>query len=109
MSDGIITATNGAVLEVTIDRPKANAIDLAASRRLNKVFEEFRDDPKLRVAIVDRPVARHLDNGRTCEVNRSSTDGTANANSMLYGAAARAARAIGYRRLILENLRAKPG
>ena len=52
MSDGIITATNGAVLEVTIDRPKANAIDLAASRRLNKVFEEFRDDPKFRVAIV---------------------------------------------------------
>ena len=52
MSDGIITATRGAVLEVTIDRPKANAIDLAASRRLNEVFSAFRDDPALRVAIV---------------------------------------------------------
>ena len=38
MSDGISTATRGAVFEVTIDRPKANAIDLAASRRLNQVF-----------------------------------------------------------------------
>jgi crotonobetainyl-CoA hydratase len=52
MSDGIRTATDGAILEVTIDRPKANAIDLAASRRLNEVFTAFRDDPALRVAIV---------------------------------------------------------
>jgi len=49
---GIRTARAGAVLEVTIDRPKANAIDLAASRRLNEVFSAFRDDPALRVAIV---------------------------------------------------------
>src|ERR1700732_2331338 len=52
MSDGINTATRGAVFEVTSDRPKANAIDLAASRRLNEVFTAFRDDPALRVAIV---------------------------------------------------------
>jgi crotonobetainyl-CoA hydratase len=52
MQDGIKTARNGAVLEVTIDRPKANAIDLAASRRLNDVFTQFRDDAGLRVAIV---------------------------------------------------------
>jgi crotonobetainyl-CoA hydratase len=52
MSDGIRTATDGAVLEVTIDRPKANAIDLKASRRLNEVFTSFRDDPALRVAII---------------------------------------------------------
>jgi crotonobetainyl-CoA hydratase len=52
MSDGIRTATDGAVLEVTIDRPKANAIDLNASRRLNEVFTSFRDDPALRVAII---------------------------------------------------------
>ena len=49
---GIRTLRDGAVLEVTIDRPKANAIDLAASRRLNEVFSAFRDDPALRVAIV---------------------------------------------------------
>ena len=52
MSDGICTATDGAVLEVTIDRPKANAIDLKASLRLNEVFTSFRDDPALRVAII---------------------------------------------------------
>jgi crotonobetainyl-CoA hydratase len=52
MSDGIRTATDGAVLEVTIDRPKANAIDLQASRRLNEVFTRFRDDPALRIAII---------------------------------------------------------
>ena len=52
MSDGIRTATHGAILEITIDRPKANAIDLAASRRLNAVFSEFRDNPAQRVAIV---------------------------------------------------------
>ncbi len=51
-SAGVHTAVTGAVLEVTLDRPKANAIDLAASRRLNKVFEEFRDDPALRICIV---------------------------------------------------------
>jgi len=52
MSEGIRTTTDGTILEVTIDRPKANAIDLAASRRLNEVFTAFRDDPQLRVAIV---------------------------------------------------------
>lgn len=52
------------------------------------------------VAIIGRPVARHYDDGLTLEVNRSCTDGTPNANSMLYGAAWRAAKALGYRRLI---------
>jgi crotonobetainyl-CoA hydratase len=52
MSDGINTVRDGAVLEVTIDRPKANALDRNASRRLNDVFTAFRDDPELRIAIV---------------------------------------------------------
>jgi hypothetical protein len=52
------------------------------------------------VCIVGRPVARHLDNGHTLEVLRTATDGTDNANSMLYGAAWRAAKALGYDRLI---------
>lgn len=52
------------------------------------------------VAMVGRPVARHFDDGHTLEVNRTATDGTPNANSMLYGAAWRAAKALGYRRLI---------
>jgi len=52
MSDGVRTASDGPILEVTLDRPKANAINLAASRRLNEVFTQFRDDPALRVCIV---------------------------------------------------------
>ncbi len=52
MSHGILTAKDGAILEVRIDRPKANAIDFAASRRLNDVFTAFRDDPALRIAIL---------------------------------------------------------
>jgi crotonobetainyl-CoA hydratase len=52
MSDGVRLATNGAILEVTLDRPKANAINLATSRRLNEIFGQFRDDPAVRVAIV---------------------------------------------------------
>jgi crotonobetainyl-CoA hydratase len=43
---------DGAVLEVTLDRPKANAIDLATSRIMGTVFRDFRDDPELRVAIL---------------------------------------------------------
>jgi crotonobetainyl-CoA hydratase len=50
--DGVRTTRDGAILEVTLDRPKANAIDLAASRRLNAIFTAFRDDPELRIAII---------------------------------------------------------
>lgn len=52
------------------------------------------------VCIVGRPVARHFDDGETLEVTRVATDGTGNANSMLYGAASRVAFGLGYRRLI---------
>ena len=48
----IRTERRGAVLEVTLDRPKANAIDLATSRIMGEVFTGFRDDPDLRVAIL---------------------------------------------------------
>ena len=53
MTDSPIkTKRDGHVLEVTLDRPKANAIDLATSRIMGDVFTEFRDDPELRVALV---------------------------------------------------------
>jgi hypothetical protein len=52
------------------------------------------------VAMIGRPVARVFDDGLTAEVNRTCTDGYKNANSMLYGAAARACKAMGYRRVI---------
>lgn len=61
------------------------------------------------VATVGRPVSRHLDDGWTLEVNRTCTDGTRNANSFLYGAAWRAARALGYRRLITYTLQSESG
>lgn len=56
------------------------------------------------VAIVGRPVARMLDNGWTLEVNRVCTDGAKNACSMLYGASWRAAKALGYKKLITYTL-----
>ena len=43
---------DGAVLEVTLDRPKANAIDAATSKLMGETFAAFRDDPALRVAII---------------------------------------------------------
>ena len=52
MSDGVNVTKAGDILEVTIDRPKANAIDLAASRRLNEIFTSFRDDASLKIAII---------------------------------------------------------
>lgn len=56
------------------------------------------------VAIIGRPVARMSDTGWTVEVNRLCTDGTRNACSMLYGAARRAAKALGYKRVITYTL-----
>ena len=53
MSDSPIkTERRGHVFEVTLNRPKANAIDLATSRIMGDVFRDFRDDPELRVAIL---------------------------------------------------------
>lgn len=52
MNDVVKTRREGAILEVTLDRPKANAIDLATSRLMGETFKAFRDDPELRVAIV---------------------------------------------------------
>lgn len=52
MTSPIHTTRRGPVLEVTIDRPKANAIDAATSRIMGDIFASFRDDPELRVAIL---------------------------------------------------------
>jgi len=48
----IRTRRDGVILEVTLDRPKANAIDLATSRIMGLTFRAFRDDDSLRVAIL---------------------------------------------------------
>ena len=60
-------------------------------------------------AIVGRPVARLLDDGASLEVNRCVTDGTANACSLLYGAAARVAKALGYSRVWTYTRIDEPG
>lgn len=52
------TAREGHILTVTLNRPKANAIDIATSRIMGEVFAGFRDDPDLRVAIVTGAGAR---------------------------------------------------
>jgi crotonobetainyl-CoA hydratase len=51
-SNPINTTVEGGVIEVIIDRPKANAIDRATSTRLGEIFSDFRDNPELRVAII---------------------------------------------------------
>jgi hypothetical protein len=61
------------------------------------------------VVIVGRPVARRLDDGMTLEVSRLCTDGTRNACSFLYGAAARAAFALGYARIGTYIAASEPG
>ena len=61
------------------------------------------------VAVIGRPVARGLDNGLIAEVTRCCTNGTKNACSMLYGAAWRACRALGYKRLITYILKEEKG
>lgn len=61
------------------------------------------------VAIVGRPVSRYMDDGWTLEVNRLCTKGTKNACSMLYAAAWRAARAMGYKKLITYILASENG
>ena len=61
------------------------------------------------VAIVGRPVSRYLDDGTTLEVTRLCSSGEKNVCSFLYGAAARAAKALGYRKIITYTLDTEPG
>ncbi|MFD7922482.1 XF1762 family protein [Streptomyces sp. NPDC059740] len=61
------------------------------------------------VAIIGRPVARHLDNGHTLEVTRVATDGTRNACSMLYAACWEIAKGMGYSRLITYTQQGEGG
>lgn len=66
-------------------------------------------DQVIGVVIVGRPVARMISDDFTAEVTRLCTDGTRNACSLLCGAAWRAARALGYRRLITYTLPEESG
>jgi len=61
------------------------------------------------VAIVGHPIGRNAMDGFTCEITRVATDGTYNACSMLYGACCRAAKALGYRKVITKTGVDEPG
>ncbi|EEE2283925.1 carnitinyl-CoA dehydratase, partial [Salmonella enterica subsp. arizonae] len=52
MSESLRLTRNGPILEITLDRPKANAIDARTSFAMGEAFLSFRDDPHLRVAII---------------------------------------------------------
>jgi len=67
------------------------------------------DEKLIGIVMVGRPVSRVLDDGYTAEVTRCCTDGSQNACSMLYGAARRAAKAMGYRKIITYVLDTEPG
>ena len=69
----------------------------------------YDDDRLCGVCMVGRPVARAYDDGLTLEVNRCCTDGTKNACSILYGAACRAAKALGYKRIYTYTREDEPG
>ena len=69
----------------------------------------FDGDMLCGVAMVGRPVSRYLDDGLTLEINRCCTDGTRNACTKLYGAACRAAHALGYKRIYTYTRESEPG
>lgn len=68
-----------------------------------------RDGSIVGVVMAGRPVARMIDQERTLEVTRCTTDGSKNACSMLYGAIRRAAKSLGYERIITYTLESEPG
>lgn len=103
-------------LELTpITLREANAFVVANSRHHGPsrgcivVLAVSESDRVRGVAIVGRPVSRKLQDGWTAEVTRLTTDGARNACSMLYAAAWRAVRAIGYRRLVTYILATESG
>jgi hypothetical protein len=61
------------------------------------------------VAIAGRPIARKLDDGQTVEITRCCTTGARNGCSMLYGALVRAARSLGYARVVTYTLESESG
>jgi hypothetical protein len=90
---------------VRIDLDEANAFVVAHHRHHGPVVGHLfslgvvSDGKVVGVAIVGRPVSRGRDDGMTAEVTRLCTDGTPNACSFLYGACARAAFALGFKRI----------
>jgi hypothetical protein len=100
---------------VRIDLAEANAFVVAHHRHHGEVAGHIFSLGAVQsgnicgVAIVGRPVSRMRDDGETLEVTRLCTDGTRNACSFLYGACARAAFALGYKRIGTYTLASEAG
>lgn len=89
-------------------RPARGGLFALAAAELGEVGAP--DHAVVAVAVVGRPVARALDDGWTAEVTRlAAIPAARNACSMLYGAAWRAARALGWRRLVTYTLASESG
>jgi hypothetical protein len=107
--------TRARLQHVRIDLAEANAFVSAHHRHHKPVVGHLFSigaalgDSIVGVAIVGRPVARMRDDGQTAEVTRLCTDGTKDACSFLYGAAARAAFALGFQRIGTYILATEPG
>jgi hypothetical protein len=104
-----------ALKHIRVKLDEANAFVAARHRHHKPVIGHLfslgavLDGELVGVAIVGRPVARMRDDGLTAEVTRLCTDGTKNACSFLYGAAARAAFALGFTRIGTYILASEPG
>ena len=100
---------------VPVDFAEANAFVAKHHRHHGPVtgakfsIAAARDGEIVGVVMVGRPVARMLDDGCTLEVNRLASDGTKNVCSLLYAAAWRAARSMGYQKLVTYILASEPG
>lgn len=104
------------MLEVRpVSLAQANAFIIDKHRHHDKVqghkFSEgvYDGDKLVGVAVVGRPVSRHLDDGKTLEVTRLCTDGTYNACSILYARCSRIARDMGYKKIITYILDSETG
>lgn len=104
------------MLEVRpVSLAQANAFIIDNHRHHDKVqghkFSEgvYEGDKLVGVAVVGRPVSRHLDDGKTLEVTRLCTDGTYNACSILYARCSRIARDMGYKKIITYILDSENG
>lgn len=91
------------------DFVKANHRHLGATAGCKFCIGLYDGDVLIGCAICGRPVSRYYDDGLTLEINRLCTDGTHNACSMLYGASVRAAKAMGYKRIITYTLASENG
>jgi len=100
VKDGAI-ADDGALTDNTFAGISLSDGDIAGSALVDSTLAG--------VVIAGRPVSRRQDDGYTLEITRLCTDGTENACSFLYGAAVRAARAMGYRRVITYTLETENG